>query len=363
MNMLKRIEVEGFKSIRKMDLELGPINVLIGANGAGKSNLLSLFKMLSSIADGEMQLFIGRFGWADAFLHYGIKNNHKIKVTLHFELEKGKLFYEMKLTKAMPDTLIFEVENGCYNYGTDESFLNNANSKESALSQFPKPTEVIRIAKRILKKVQVFQFNDTSETASIRKHIYRGDYNNLQSDAKNLAAFLYLLQESKPDYYQRIISTIRLVEPQFKDFDLSPDKMNNHNILLNWRERGPDYLFGPHQLPDGLLRFMALSTLLLQPEDNLPDIIIIDEPELGLHPSAINILGSLLRSASHHSQVIVATQSVNLIDCFTPEELVIVERTGGESVFKKLTTDEIKDWKDEYTLSELWEKNVIGGRP
>ncbi|MDP8238243.1 MAG: AAA family ATPase [Candidatus Hatepunaea meridiana] len=363
MKKLKRIEVEGFKSIRKMDLELGDINVLIGANGAGKSNLLSLFKMLNSIVKGEMQLFIIRFGGADAFLNYGSNNNPEMNVALNFELEKGQLLYKMKLANAVPDTLIFETENGYYKLGTSESFLNNSNSKESALSQFSKPTEVIKIAKHIFKQFQVFQFNDTSETASIRKHIYIRDYNNLQSDARNLAAFLYMLQESKPDYYQRIISTIKLAAPFFKDFILKPDPINSNMIMLNWREIKSDYLFGPHQLPDGLLRFIALTTLLLQPEEYLPEIIIIDEPELGLHPYAIEILGGSLKSVSHHSQVIIATQSVNLVDQFEPEDIITVERKNGESVFNRPEMKNLEEWLEDYTLSELWEKNVLGGTP
>jgi predicted ATPase len=361
--MLKRIQVEGFKSIRKMDLELGPINVLIGANGAGKSNFISLFKMLTTFPKGELQLYIGLAGGANTLLHYGNKNTQEMNINLEYKLEKGELSYKLHLVAAATDNLIIKVENGYYKYGTDESLFNSANSTESALSQSQKPTEVFRIFEPIFRQFQVFQFNDTSETAPIRKHIYIRDYNNLQSDAKNLAAFLYMLQESKPDYYKRIISTIKLAAPFFGDFILHPDFLNSNMIMLNWREVKSDYLFGPHQLPDGLLRFIALTTLLLQPEENLPEIIIIDEPELGLHPYAIEILGGCLKSISHHSQVIIATQSINLVDQFEPEDIITVERNNGESVFNRLDTKNLEGWLKDYTLSELWEKNVLGGTP
>jgi len=172
-----------------------------------------------------------------------------------------------------------------------------------------------------------------------------------------------MLKQTKPPYYRRIVDTIREVAPHFGDFELEPDKLSPTEILLNWREAGSEYLFGPHQLPDGLLRFMALAALLLQPEDELPSVLAIDEPELGLHPYAMNVLGSLIRKASTHSQVILATQSVNLVDQFQPEEIVAVERTGNVSTFRRLRSEELAEWLDEYSLSDLWEKNVIGGRP
>jgi predicted ATPase len=219
------------------------------------------------------------------------------------------------------------------------------------------------VPRQVLGSCRVFQFHDTSESARIRAKTYINDNRQLHGDAGNLAAFLHMLKETKPPYYRRIVDTIREVAPHFGDFVVEPDKLSPTEIMLNWREAGADYLFGPHQLPDGLLRFMALAALLLQPEDDLPDVLVIDEPELGLHPYAMNVLGSLIRKASAHCQVILATQSVNLVDQFQPGEIVTVQRTDNASTFRRLRSEELADWLDEYSLSELWEKNVIGGRP
>jgi predicted ATPase len=182
----------------------------------------------------------------------------------------------------------------------------------------------------------------------------------LKEDSGNLAPFLYRLQQTQPLYYQRIVETIRLMLPFFADFELQPEY---GHLLLRWREVGSDQVFGVWQAADGMLRAMALVALLRQPEEDLPDILILDEPELGLHPYAIELLAAMLRSASHHVQVIVATQSVSLVDRFEPHDIVVVDRVGRESRFRRLNDDELADWREDYTLSELWETNVLGGRP
>jgi len=174
---------------------------------------------------------------------------------------------------------------------------------------------------------------------------------------------LYKTQQTEPACYQRIVGTIRQIAPFFGDFNLVPSGLNPNVIQLRWKERDRDYDFGPHLLSDGTLRAMALVALLLQPTKDLPSVIIIDEPELGLHPYAIATLAGLLRSASVHSQIIVATESPTLLDHFEPQDVVVTERCMGETVFKRLDAKELQEWRDEYSLGELWEKNVIGGRP
>jgi predicted ATPase len=206
----------------------------------------------------------------------------------------------------------------------------------------------------------VHQFSDTSATSRIRNKWPVDDGIRLKEDAANLAPFLYRLHEHYPKYYRRIVETIRLILPFFDDFELEPEF---GSLLLRWLERGTDRVFGASQAADGMLRTMALVALLQQPEENLPDVLILDEPELGLHPYAIEVLASLLQSASQYVQVIVATQSVSLIDRFEPHDIVVVDRTGRESTFRRLNDADLAEWREQYTLSELWEKNVLGGRP
>jgi predicted ATPase len=166
-------------------------------------------------------------------------------------------------------------------------------------------------------------------------------------------------------YYDRIVEKIRYILPQFGDFVLEPREINPATILLNWHEAASDYLFGPHQISDGALRFMALATLLLQPPERLPKIIIIDEPELGLHPQAIDLLGTMILSAGMHTQIIIATQSPRLLDSFSYEDVVVAEWNNADnySVFRHLDESELSQWLDEYSLSQLWDKNVLGGQP
>ena len=184
---------------------------------------------------------------------------------------------------------------------------------------------------------------------------------NFIIDGSNLAPFLYRLQRKEGKSYQRIVETLRLILPFFVDFYLEPD---SGHVLLAWRETESDQIFTASQAADGMLRAIALVTLLLQPEETLPNLLILDEPELGLHPYAINIIGGLIRAVSEKTQVIVATQSPAFVDCFEPGDIVVVEREGRESVFRRLENSAaLQEWLKEYSLSELWQKNVFGGRP
>ncbi len=367
MTRLSRIEVEGFKSLRNVDLELRPLNVLIGANGAGKSNLVSLFKMLNFMSTLALQDFIGREGNADSLLHYGARRTPQLLVTLHFETGTGLSRYHMRLVHAAPDTLIFADERTVFHrvgYRRVQETILGAGHRESLLSERARQDDrTARVFLRLLRGCQVFQFHDTSPTSHIRGKGYIEDNKFLRHDAGNLAAFLYRLLQTHPDHYKRIVATIQQIAPFILDFDLAPSPLNPNYILLNWRDRDSDFLFGPHQLSDGALRTMALITLLLQPEDELPDVIIIDEPELGLHPSAIQLVASLMRSVSTRRQIIVATQSVPLVDQFEPEDLVVVERAEGASSFVRLRLGALREWLEEYSPGELWQKNVIGGKP
>jgi predicted ATPase len=199
---------------------------------------------------------------------------------------------------------------------------------------------------------------------------------SLAPDAANLPAMLYLYRERYPTAYRRIIAAVKAVAPFFEDFVLEPLRLNPRNIVLHWRAKEsdvefgtgtgtamPDYELGAHQLSDGTLRAIALFTLLLQPEEDLPELIVLDEPELGLHPAALTVLADLLKSAARHSQLLIATQSAALIDHFEVDDVITVNIRDGGSTFERLDPAGLKHWLEEYMLSELWERNVIGGGP
>ncbi len=368
MQRLTKLELHGYKSIRHLvDFEIGPMNVLIGANGAGKSNFVSFFKMLNWMtpSPGNLQFYIGIVGRANALLYDGAAVTPQMVASLTFETDAGTNEYAMRLFHAAPDTLIFADER--YRFSSRKlpgkaewKSLGAGHTETKLTTAADTGDQTAKTILWLLKRCVVYQFHNTSETARIRQAWPVDDNRFLKEDAANLAPYLLRLRESQPQAYLRIVETIRQIAPFFADFVFEPVK---GTVLLQWREINTDLVFGPHQASDGSLRMMALVSLLLQPEEDLPALIILDEPELGLHPFAINVIAGLLQSVSNHVQVILATQSATLVNYFQPEQIIVVDRPNRESTFKRLSTDTLRDWLNEYSIADLWEKNVIGGRP
>jgi predicted ATPase len=370
---LKSLNLKGFKSIDSegQTISFGDITVFLGANGAGKSNLVSFFKLLNYLTAGELESFIGQQGFADSLLYYGSSTTARIQAELSFELDGyDRATYNFTLSHASGDTLIFTEEYVSWEKAGDQQPTKiplGAGHKEAKLLDVLTVWELALSMLNLLRSCQVYHFHDTSSTSRIRNQGYIGDNDYLRNDAANLAAFLFAManNDEGKKYYERIVRHIQLVLPQFGDFVLRPSPLNKDYIRLDWREKRRDYLFGPYLLSDGSLRFMALATLLLQPAESLPKVIILDEPELGLHPAAISSLAGMIRTASVNSQVVLATQSPRLVDEFNVDEIVIVERDElkDRSLFKRLDEDALSEWLKRYSLSDLWEKNVLGGRP
>lgn len=359
--MLRQVSLKGFKSIKEMELELRALNVLIGANGAGKSNLVSFFKMLNEMMGGRLQQYIGTSGRAHSLLHFGPKVTRELEAQLEFDDDRAKNIYAMRLFYAAADTLVFAEESFSFQqkgFPTPKIISLGAGHPETKLGNDLAGEQTMRW---MLNNCRVYHFHDTSPTARVRQYCYVDNDRWFMPDAGNLAALLLRFREQgDSSAYQRIVATIRLIAPFFDDFDLEP---SGREVILNWREKGTDQIFGPHQFSDGTLRAICLITLLLQPEDGLPGLIIVDEPEIGLHPYALNIVASLFGKASHHTQVLISTQSGAFLNNFDPEDVVVVDRVGKESKFERLNPAKLEAWLEEYSLGEVWEKNVIGGGP
>lgn len=365
--MLTNLNIKGYKSIKEVNLPLNPINVFIGANGVGKSNLISFFKLLRWMlqSPGQLQFFTGKSGGASSLLFDGASVTPQMEAELHFETEVGRNDYFFRLFHAASDTFIFAEEKYRFsrnNYENLASWVSlDAGHKEANLVEVASSGNLTaQTIFRLMQSCVVHQFHDTSETARIRQRWNVEDNRYLKEDGANLAPLLLRLRDNEPLYYKRIVDTIAQIAPFFADFVLEPV---NNSVILQWEERSTDLVFSSHQASDGTLRTIALVTLLLQPSSHLPNVLILDEPELGLHPYAINIIGGLINSVSLHSQIILATQSPLLIDCFEPKDIVVVERKNRESYFSRLNEAELKEWLEEYSLSELWNKNIFGGRP
>ena len=368
MALLKRVRLNGFRSIKEMDLELRSLNILIGANGAGKSNLVAFFKMLNEMMGERLQAFVSTTGRATANLYFGPKVTPQLEAKLEFEADNGLDTYFMRLFHAAGDSLVFAEETLSFLQqdwvGEPKQVPLGAGHQETRIGDEAKKGEkTAKVFRHLLNHCRVFHFHDTSATARVRQYCYVGDHRWLMPDAANLAALLYRWQQQDEIAYDRIVRTIHQVAPFFADFDLQPEGASDRDIILNWRHRDSDLVFGPHQLSDGTLRAICLISLLLQPEGELPNVIVVDEPELGLHPYALKVVASLFQATAHHTQILVSTQSSTFLDNFEPEDVVVVERDGEASKFSRPSKEMLSSWLEDYSLGEVWEKNVIGGGP
>ncbi len=362
---IKHLTIKGFKSIRNLDrFSLNNLNVLIGANGVGKSNFVSYFRMLSAMMASNLQQWTANQGSADRIVSFGIKETKKIESFIEFGLNGYKFEIEATIDgrfSFVREELFF---NGPYfgkkwiKLGTGHSEARLKENYNSAL-----PRSVADHCYSAIASWKVFHFHDTSDTAGVKRLGSVHDNPYLRPDAANLAAYLYRLSAEVPDVYDQIRKTIRLAIPYFDDFVLEPRKLpsGEEQIALLWCQKKSDYRLWPSQLSDGSIRFICLVTALLQPDP--PSTIIIDEPELGLHPYALALLGSLLRSAATRMQVIVSTQSVPLVNEFAIDDLIVVDQEDGATVFKRHTQTEFAAWLEEYSVGDLWQKNILGGRP
>ncbi len=370
---LKSIDLHGFTSVdsQGQTIELSPVTVLLGANGAGKSNLVSFLQLLNYMMSGGLQTFVAEHGFANSLLHYGAKRTPEICARLRFEDDRARDEYGFCLRPDARDQLYFHDESVTYHsagHRNPKEIQLGGGAKESQLrDRADEGDRTCQVVLALLSRCCVFQFHDTSRNAKIRTPGYIDDAKYLRSDAGNLAAFLRAMKNRKGGkrYYERIVRHIRMMVPQFNDFDLEASPDNENCVRLNWRGQGSDYLFGPHQLSDGSLRFMALTTLFLQPPEQRPQVIVVDEPELGLHPAAVSTLAGMVKAAPPDTQVLLATQSPRLVDEFEADQVMVVERDEerSTSVFNRLNEEKLREWLEQYCLSELWEKNVLGGRP
>jgi predicted ATPase len=359
--MISRIEIEGYKSIKSLAIDLKPINILLGGNGVGKSNFISLFSLIRNIYNQNFQNYIQKKGGPDSLLHFGRKYTSEMNFDIFFESNEGYLNRLMIDIGTGQENLFIQSLKTAFwwNNGWKEREY-ESNKLESTFS-YMTTGQAFWVNDR-LKEFDVYHFHDTSDTSPIKAVSDLHDNARLKRDGSNLAAFLYYLKEKESKHFKRIELTVKSIAPFFDHFVLEPNRLNEQKIQLEWREKGfPETYFNAYHLSDGTLRFICLATLLMQP--NPPATIIIDEPELGLHPVAINKLAALVRKASEKTQVILSTQSINLIDNFEPEDIIVTDRKENGSVFERLNPEELKGWLEDYTLGDLWGQNKLGAQP
>ena len=370
---LDKLTVKGFKSIKELnEFKLGDLNVIIGANGAGKSNFVQIFRMLMAMTQKNFSRFILERGGADNFLFNGPKVTQSINMEFEFAslsyFSKGSNSYKFELTPTADEEFLISEERKYINtnwrpYGgpSKESRLYDMRNEKSMDKH---NNGVGYFVYESISNWIVYHFHDTGERAPMRRSEIVEDHHKLRGDAANIAPFLLHLKNGEyfAGYYKKIVDAVRLVIPFFDDFRLDVQKLGEaEKVRLSWSQKGSDFPMQPYHLSDGSIRFICLATALLQP--NPPSTIIIDEPELGLHPAAIVVLAELIQAASKQTQVIVATQSPALIDQFGIEDIIVMNRQEGASTFERLKEKDFSAWLDDYSVGELWSKNVIAGGP
>lgn len=362
---LKNIKIRGFKSIKNIDLKLNNLNVIIGSNGVGKSNFINVFKFLQYVTNKNLGRYVKENGGADTLLHFGSKCTSEMS----FELDFGINVYSLNLTSGIFDELIIAQETVEYkgeikgHVNKIVNLIHDANNYETE-SKLPDNAGYNNIEENVVRYLQsykVYHFHDTSKEAKVKKHNRASDNVSLHSDAGNLCSMLFKFKEKYPYNYNKIINAITLVAPYFQDFIIQNE---NDFIFPLWKHRNYENAFTFNDLSDGTLRFICLITLLLQPTQYLPELILIDEPELGLHPYAIRVLASCIQSLAHQGkQIIVSSQSVTLINEFEADDILIADLKDDVTDIRRLKKEEIANWIDDYKIGDIWNKNIIGGTP
>lgn len=351
---MDRIEIKGYKSFKDLALDLLPINILIGSNGSGKSNFLSFFEFLNRLYEQKLTEYVALNGGIDKFFFQGSKTTESIYANITFQDN----FYLFNL-KEGDNKFVFSKEGLGYHkdYYNIAQFGNEANIKS-----YSGGLQRGDYIKKYLSEIKKYHFHDTGKSSPFTKesHVVNDVY-YLYEKGENLAAFLYGIREKEPMVYKRIVRVIQSIAPYFSDFYFNVSAADM--VRLQWTDKFSSTIYGPTDLSDGTVRFIALTTLFLQPVP--PKIIIIDEPELGLHPLAIQKLAGLIKSVSARgTQVIMATQCADLITNFNAEDVITVNQTNGISVMQRLESESLKSWLEDYTLGELWKQNILkGGQP
>jgi predicted ATPase len=316
--------------------------------------------------DGNIAGYVRDNGGIKDIIYDGLQTTSKMEFEMYF----GVRGYRFTIEPTLQDSIALSNEARFYKYGNlGPKWWGLGDSDDTIpllVKQVKSKTFEGEFSKYVYDAVmswKIYHFHDTSPNASMRGWELIEDNETLRSNASNIAPFLIRLREEYEAEYHDILSTCQLVMPYLKDFLLKEQLYGRGNeirkVNLSWRTKDSDFPMQPYHLSDGSIRFICLVTALLQP--NLPSTLIIDEPELGLHPEAIRILGELINSAAERTQIIVATQSPLLIDQFGVEDIVVVNLKDNQSVFERLNREDFDNWLEDYSTGELWVKNVIQG--
>ena len=369
--VLERIEsvhIKGFRSLADVRLDRIPNPmVLLGTNGAGKSNVLRFFEMLKEMAHLRLGEFTLRQGGSDDQLFGGARLTQRIEATVFFRTTLGRSRVMFVLQHAHPDQMTITGEqfrsldpedsenDAVYLFfdqpvGYESAFVQESGSSTADMR--------LRKAAGLLADCAHYQFHDTSDCAPVKTRWDVEDNHRLLGHGGNLASVLLSLQKNEARRFDLICKQIALVVPDFNGFQ---NVEHYGKTILRWRSKATGKTIGAHLTSDGSLRCFQLVTLLNLPDALLPRIVLLDEPELGLHPAAVALISQMVKSLAGRRQVIVATQSPHFVDAFGLKEVVVLELRDGRTEATKPDPSRFSRLLKDYSTGELWWKGVLGG--
>jgi len=399
---IKNIRLKNYRSLIELDLSLSPLNVLIGSNGSGKSNFLSLFNLLKHAADGKFQDYIDdEIGGFNHLQHFNAPRTEiGQRVFIGLTIERLQTLNNIRVAEGFRTGMgEFTIEIGGR---IGQGYI--IKSEEITRPPYPNQTNSFRLLRAESGRVrnlsalpsltsepetEPFQLDSETELAlsvlrdpryptlnEIRREIVdwqmlRGFGSDalanmrrpqelrvprmmrLDDKASNLVSILYQLG-NRQEYSNHNRQLNEALKAAFDDFDRLDIPMTEGNsAMLHYRSNELDQPVPAHLMSDGQLRFIGLATTLLQPEP--PSLLAIDEPEVGLHPKLLHILAELIQYAAQRTQLVISTHSTVLLSKLAPENILVTTRDGGQTFIRRLDSERLKKWLNRYTLGELWE--------
>lgn len=389
MSIFERIHVQGFRRLHDVSLPLKPLNVLIGANGCGKTTLLDVFTLLSASASGELKSTISDYGGIDGNLsalssvagdkarfarfeadktvpgHPPLKYAITLKPSgASYEISDESLTQHADRSKPDPMKHIESIHGRVRYFDPGKNKLLppewEHDALESALSQVSKMYQEPENFRKGLASSTHYHVLDVGSRAPVRLPQPMREAKLPGKDGEDLVSCLYWMREADPDRFETIEDTLRVGFPEFDRLNFPPVAAGT--MAMTWKEKNVKHPFFMHQLSEGTLRFLWLVTLLYSP--GLTEVTLLDEPEVSLHPELLSVLADCMRDASNRTQLIVATHADRLVRFLRPEEVITMDvEDDGVTTATRADELDLDEWLDEYTLDQVWQHGRMGGRP
>ncbi len=375
--MLKKITLTNLLSFGiQTDIVLNDgLNVLIGANGSGKSNLIEAISLLQAMPK-DLTKVIQNGGGIQEWLWKGKKDTvAKIEASISFPFENLNLvqhdfefhanIHHVEMIKELIETseekarrYSFYSNDGVQKILNEKTLARDIKTNQSILAQrqdpdgYPEMTYLGESYQKI-KLYREWQFGRNSYPRKLQRADLPNDF--LEEDASNLGLILSDLRRNS-EVKRKLLESLKLFYDGIDDFEVI---VQGGYVQVFFEENG--FTIPATRLSDGTLRYLSLLAILLHPTP--PPLICIEEPELGLHPDILPTLCDLLKETAQKTQIIVTTHSVDFVDCLTntPEAVLVFDKYQGSTTVERLNKEDLTEWLQEYSLGQLWSRGHIGG--